>query len=115
MLTWYGPGAEFELLCDVAKHTFSVGESLRNFVTSLHLEPIKPNFVVQRCHDALILLVNSVHRKVLLDMMKAKGTLLVVSIDNLDRCPHREIVKVLEAVHLLLEQDQVRCHRCGGS
>lgn len=33
---------------------------------------------------------------------------LVVSIDNLDRCPHRNIVKVLEAVHLLLERDEVR-------
>lgn len=34
--------------------------------------------------------------------------LLVVCIDNLDRCPHRQIVKVLEAVHLLLEHNKVR-------
>lgn len=34
--------------------------------------------------------------------------LLVVCIDNLDRCPHRQIVKVLEAVHLLLEYTEVR-------
>lgn len=46
-------------------------------------------------------------------MLKEKSTtdemyLLVVSIDNLDRCPHRQIVKELEAVHLFLEVDQVR-------
>lgn len=46
-------------------------------------------------------------------MIKAKCTdrenfVLVVSIDNLDRCPHRQIVKVLEAAHLLLEQHEVR-------
>lgn len=39
--------------------------------------------------------------------------MLVVSIDNLDRCPHRQIVKVLEAVHLLLEKDKVRLLRGG--
>ncbi|CAM9288617.1 unnamed protein product [Ectocarpus sp. 8 AP-2014] len=49
--------------------------------------------------------------KILLDMLKDRSTennkfALVVSIDNLDRCPHRNIVKVLEAVHLLLELDQ---------
>lgn len=37
-----------------------------------------------------------------------KKYLLVISIDNLDRCPHRQIVKVLEAVHLLLEYNEVR-------
>ena len=50
--------------------------------------------------------------KVLLSMLERKSTkddryMLVVSIDNLDRCPHRQIVKVLEAVHLLLENDEV--------
>eukprot|EP00903_Cladosiphon_okamuranus_P022759 g20951.t1 len=50
--------------------------------------------------------------QVLLGMLKkkSKGTekyMLVVSIDNLDRCPPRQIVKVLEAVHLLLEKDKV--------
>ncbi|CAM9628063.1 unnamed protein product [Ectocarpus sp. 12 AP-2014] len=49
---------------------------------------------------------------VLLGMLEQKSTkedryMLVVSIDNLDRCPHRQIVKVLEAVHLLLEKDNV--------
>lgn len=51
--------------------------------------------------------------KLLLGMIKAKCTeqekyVLVVSIDNLDRCPYRQIVKVLEAAHLLLEQEEVR-------
>lgn len=51
-------------------------------------------------------------------MLEQKSTkedryMLVVSIDNLDRCPHRQIVKVLEAVHLLLEKDNVRL-LCGG-
>ena len=51
--------------------------------------------------------------QVLLDMLESKSTkdvryLLAVSIDNLDRCPHRQIVKVLEAVHLLLERNGVR-------
>lgn len=46
--------------------------------------------------------------KVLLGMIKAKCTdretfVLVVSIDNLDRCPHRQIVQVLEAAHQVLE------------
>ncbi len=39
---------------------------------------------------------------------KDEKYLLVVSIDNLDRCPHRQIVRVLEAVHLLLENNDVR-------
>ncbi|CAM9693883.1 unnamed protein product, partial [Laminaria digitata] len=56
--------------------------------------------------------------QVLLGMLERKSTkehmyMLVVSIDNLDRCPHRQIVKVLEAVHLLLEKDKVRL-LCGG-
>ena len=51
--------------------------------------------------------------KVLLGMLERNSTeehryMLVVSIDNLDRCPHRQIVNVLEAVHLLLEKDKVR-------
>ncbi|CAM9597767.1 unnamed protein product [Scytosiphon promiscuus] len=52
--------------------------------------------------------------QVLLGMLEEKSCkdkehdyLLVVCIDNLDRCPHREIVKVLEAVHLLLEHNKV--------
>lgn len=53
-------------------------------------------------------------------MIKAKCTdrekfVLVVSIDNLDRCPHRQIVKALEAAHLLLEQNEVRKCVCAGS
>lgn len=44
--------------------------------------------------------------------MKVKCTerekyVLVVSIDNFDRCPYRQIVKVLEAAHLLLEQEEM--------
>lgn len=36
----------------------------------------------------------------------------VISIDNLDRCPHRQIIEVLEAVHLLLEYNEVCLHDC---
>ncbi|CAB1106251.1 unnamed protein product [Ectocarpus sp. CCAP 1310/34] len=47
--------------------------------------------------------------QLLLDMIKDMGTekekfALVVSIDNLDRCPHDDIVQVLQAVHFLLEK-----------
>ncbi|CAM9643523.1 unnamed protein product [Scytosiphon promiscuus] len=52
--------------------------------------------------------------EILLGMLKDKSNsddrndyLLVVCVDNLDRCPHRQIVKVLEAVHLLLERAEV--------
>lgn len=80
----------------------------------------QPSPLVKHCHGSLISRACfPVGPKVLLNMLKAKekggeNFLLVVSIDNLDRCPHREIVKVLEAVHLLLEHDQVRIY-CGGS
>lgn len=51
--------------------------------------------------------------KVLFRMLEQKSAkehsyVVVASIDNLGQCPHRQIVKVLEAVHLLLENGKVR-------
>lgn len=74
--------------------------------------PDLPHMLACSWHVLKVPLSFATSDKVLLGMIKAKCTkrkkyVLVVSIDNLDRCPHRQIVKVLEAVHLLLEQEEV--------